>query len=176
MDDPKPWLTLARVPGLHAGRLAHATSDPLAWLEDSRTALAQQGFREAAIGALHDPDPRGLERDEAWLAGPGRSLVAWGSADYPPLLAAIPDAPLVLFVATSVPIVVSRSPAPIAPIPVAAASVAVPLVVRLAVSANVMSVIAPPVAVTLMALEVVVISPSATFVAASSVTFPLPVE
>ncbi|MDQ1346327.1 MAG: processing protein, partial [Pseudomonadota bacterium] len=99
MDDPQPWLTLARVPGLHAGRLAGAAENPLAWLADSRTALARQGFSEAAITALHNPDPRGLDRDEAWLAGPGRSLVTWGSADYPPLLAAIPDAPLVLFVA-----------------------------------------------------------------------------
>jgi len=98
MDDPKPWLTLARVPGLHAGRLAGAAANPLAWLEDSRGRLAQQGFSEAAITALHNPDPRGLDRDEAWLAGPGRSLVTWGSASYPPLLAAIPDAPLVLFV------------------------------------------------------------------------------
>ena len=98
MDDPKPWLTLARVPGLHAGRLAGATATPLAWLADSRSRLAQQGFSEAAIAALLNPDPRGLDRDEAWLAGPGRSLVTWGSTSYPTLLAAIPDAPLVLFV------------------------------------------------------------------------------
>jgi len=98
MDDPKPWLTLARVPGLHAGRLANTEANPLAWLEDSRSRLAQQGFSEAAVTALQNPDPRGLGRDETWLAGPGRSLVTWGSASYPPLLAAIPDAPLVLFV------------------------------------------------------------------------------
>ena len=98
MDDPKPWLTLARVPGLHAGRLTDAAGSPLAWLADSRSRLAQQGFGEAAITALHNPDPRGLDRDEKWLAGRCRSLVTWGSASYPLLLAAIPDAPLVLFV------------------------------------------------------------------------------
>jgi len=42
--------------------------------------------------------PRGLDRDEKWLAGRCRSLVTWGSASYPLLLAAIPDAPLALFV------------------------------------------------------------------------------
>ena len=102
MDDPEPWLTLARVPGLHAGRLAGAAANPLAWFEDSRSALTQHGFSEAAITALRKPDPHDLGRDEAWLAGPGRSLVTWGSPSYPPLLAAIPDAPLVLFVEGSV--------------------------------------------------------------------------
>jgi DNA processing protein len=101
MDDPKPWLTLARVPGLHAGHLAGTGQDPLEWLEESDGALAQQGFGAAAISALRHPDPLALDRDEAWLAEPGHSLVTWGSADYPPLLAAIPDAPLVLFVAGS---------------------------------------------------------------------------
>ena len=98
MNDPKPWLTLARVPGLHAGHLAGAGRDPLACLEESDGALAQQGFGAAAISALRHPDPRALDSDEAWLAEPDHSLVTWGSADYPPLLAAIPDAPLVLFV------------------------------------------------------------------------------
>ena len=52
--------------------------------------------------------------------------------------------PLVVFVATSVPIVVSMSEAPPAePIPCAAYSVAVPVVVRFAPSAAVLSVIAP---------------------------------
>ena len=69
MDDPKPWLTLARVPGLHAGRLAGATANPLAWLDDSRAALAQQGFSKAVITALHNPDPRGLDRDETSIGG-----------------------------------------------------------------------------------------------------------
>ena len=102
MNDPRPWLTLARAPGLHAGHLAGAGQDPLAWLDESAGALAQQGLGENAISALRRPDPQALDRDEAWLAGPGRSLVAWGSAEYPPLLAAIPGAPLVLFVEGSV--------------------------------------------------------------------------
>ena len=97
MDDPRPWLTLAHVPGLHAGHLG-PVADPLALAAESRNGLASLGFGDAAIAALRHPDPVALARDEAWLAGPNRRLVAWGSADYPPLLAAIADAPLVLFV------------------------------------------------------------------------------
>jgi DNA processing protein len=97
MDDLKPWLTLARVPGLHAGHLG-PVSDPLALITESPGAPSRLGFGDAAIAALRRPDAEGLARDEAWLAGPGRRLLGWGSTDYPPLLAAIPDAPLVLFV------------------------------------------------------------------------------
>jgi DNA processing protein len=97
MDDPRPWLTLARVPGLHAGHLGPVT-DPLALAVESRSGLVNLGFGDPAIAALRHPDPDALARDEAWLAGGNRRLVAWGSPDYPPLLAAIADAPLVLFV------------------------------------------------------------------------------
>ena len=51
--------------------------------------------------------------------------------------------PLVLFVATKVPIVVSMSAAPATPMPCPAERVAVPVVIRLDVSAAVLSVIAP---------------------------------
>ena len=75
-----------------------------------------------------------------------------------------------MLVATRVPRVVSISAVPVAPMPVLATSVAVPDEVMFAVSALVMSVIAPAVAVTLMALLVVVISPSVTLVAANRST------
>jgi DNA processing protein len=97
MDDPRPWLTLARAPGIHAGRLA-GVSDPRALVEDSRAALAGLGLEAGTVEALRNPDAAALARDEAWLAGPNRRLVTWGAAGYPPLLAAIPDPPLVLFV------------------------------------------------------------------------------
>jgi DNA processing protein len=97
MRDPQAWLTLARVPGLHSGRLG-PVGDPLALVRESRGALAALGFGPAAIDALHDPSAGPLARDEAWLAAPRRRLVTWGAADYPPLLASIADAPLVLFV------------------------------------------------------------------------------
>jgi DNA processing protein len=98
MDDPRPWLTLARVPGLHARRPGDGPPDPRALLAESRAALAGLGLEPAAVEALRRPDAAALARDEAWLAGPSCRLVTWGSADYPPLLATIPDPPLVLFV------------------------------------------------------------------------------
>jgi DNA processing protein len=120
MNDARTWLTLARVPGLHAGRLA-VGHDPGGLTSESRAALSALGFPEVAIAALRNPDPEGLARDERWLAGPNRRLVTWGAADYPPLLAAIADPPLVLFVegdagALSLPqlaIVGSRNPTPL---------------------------------------------------------------
>lgn len=97
MDDPKPWLVLARVPGLHAGRL-DADGEPLALVHESRPALVARGCSEAQIDALRDPDAAAIAADERWLAGTDRRLVTWGAPDYPPLLASIPDPPLVLFV------------------------------------------------------------------------------
>jgi len=101
MEDPLPWLTLARVPGLHAGRLRSALH-PLALARESPASLRALELSEPTIAALHAPDREALALDERWLAGPGRSLVAWGQPDYPPQLAQIPDAPLVLFVEGSV--------------------------------------------------------------------------
>ena len=101
MDDPKPWLVLARALSLHAGSLSRpdgAVLEPLALLRESPAALAALGVGRAAIEALRNPPADGLTKDERWLSGAGRRLVKWGSPDYPPLLAAVADAPLVLFV------------------------------------------------------------------------------
>jgi DNA processing protein len=101
MDDPKPWLALARAPRLHAGHLARRgdyAGAPAELLQATRAELAALGLGAKTVAALVDPDPHGLAADERWLAGAGRRLVTWGSPDYPPLLAGIADAPLVLFV------------------------------------------------------------------------------
>jgi DNA processing protein len=101
MDDPNAWLILARAPSLHAGHLARAGAGPLApaeLLRESRAALAALGLGAQTIAAIKQPDPAGIAADQRWLAGARRHLVAWGSPDYPPLLASIPDAPLVLYV------------------------------------------------------------------------------
>ena len=88
-----------------------------------------------------------------------------------PLLSSTTMLPLVALVATRVPTVVLMSATPPAePMPVAAARVAVPPLVMFAVSAAVMSLIAPAVAVTLTALLVVVIWPSTTLPAARTST------
>ncbi len=83
----------------------------------------------------------------------------------------VPPAPVL--VALSVPMSVLMSLAE--PIPASATNVAVPEVVRLAVSAAVVSEMAPAVAVTLIALLVVLIWPSTTLVPAARFTLPLPV-
>ncbi|MCJ7451671.1 MAG: DNA-processing protein DprA [Steroidobacteraceae bacterium] len=124
MDDPKPWLALARTPRLHAGilrRTARDDIDPRSLPRESPAALAALGLGNGAVKALRNPSVEGIATDERWLAGPGRQLVTWGSPSYPALLAEIADAPLVLFVegdcaALSLPqfaIVGSRNPTPI---------------------------------------------------------------
>jgi len=124
MDDPKSWLTLARAPSLHAGHPALKNSgalQPTGLLRESRTSLAALGLSEATIEALKNPDPQAVASDEHWLGGERHHLVTWGSVDYPPLLASIPDPPLALFVegaaaALSLPqlaMVGSRNPTPL---------------------------------------------------------------
>jgi DNA processing protein len=124
MDDMKAWLALARTPGLHAGQLGDwlaAGAAPTTLARESRPALAALGLGEPAIEALRRPDEPALDRDAQWLAGAQRSLIPWGSAAYPPLLASIPDPPLVLFVEgdpavlglPQLAVVGSRSPTPI---------------------------------------------------------------
>ena len=100
MDDVIPWLTLARAPALHAGQLAD-------WFAQRRTppdllgdaaACTALGLGAGTVRSLFHPDRAAIEHDRRWLgAAPGRRLVTWGTQDYPPLLAQIPDAPLVLF-------------------------------------------------------------------------------
>jgi DNA processing protein len=59
--------------------------------------LAEQVAADV-LAKLAAPDEATLERWRAWLARPGRALVTMGSADYPPRLAEIRDAPLALWV------------------------------------------------------------------------------
>lgn len=102
MGDLEAWLALARVPGLHAGTLAAwlaMGTTPPDLLRQSRPTLKALGLSEAAVAALLRPDAAAIARDCAWLAGAGRGLVTWGGPEYPPLLAAIADPPLALFVA-----------------------------------------------------------------------------
>jgi DNA processing protein len=101
MDDTQAWLILARAPGLHAGQLADwlsAGATPPMLARESRTALASLGLSDTTIQSLLRPDGAALARDAEWLERPQRTLVTWGSPSYPPLLASIPDPPLVLFV------------------------------------------------------------------------------
>ena len=117
------WLTLLQ---------AAQQVSPLPWLEalkrcgspegvlsSSRPLLRDSGISDDAIAKLKTPDPALLERWRAWLAGPHRTLMTFGSAGYPPRLAQLPDAPLALWIegselellsAPQLAIVGSRSP------------------------------------------------------------------
>jgi DNA processing protein len=103
MDEREQWLALAHVPGLHAGQLADwlARGQPATGLlRLSPASLGALGLGPAAVAALRSPDIAGVAADLAWLEGaPQRSLLTWGAPGYPPLLAGIADAPLVLYVA-----------------------------------------------------------------------------
>ena len=124
MNDPQRWLALAHAPGLHAGQLQHWLAQgrsPCELPQQSAATLGALGLGRATIAALSRPDFAAIDVDLAWLAGDAqRTLVRWGSPDYPPLLARIPDPPLVLYVegavdALSLPqlaIVGSRNPTP----------------------------------------------------------------
>lgn len=62
-------------------------------------ALLERGVPEEDVARLRSPDAALLERWRAWLDAPHRALVALGSEQYPPRLAALGhDAPLALWV------------------------------------------------------------------------------
>jgi DNA processing protein len=60
--------------------------------------LRAAGVSAEAIARLESPDRALIERYRAWLAGARRTLITFGSSNYPPRLAQIPDAPLALWV------------------------------------------------------------------------------
>jgi DNA processing protein len=102
MEDAKAWLTLARAPALHAGRLTEFLArghSPLALLEQSAATLAALGLGAGTTDALLRPDVEAIAADLRWLeAAPDRTLVVRDDPRYPARLAQIPDAPLVLYV------------------------------------------------------------------------------
>jgi DNA processing protein len=61
-------------------------------------ALLEHGVSPDAVERLERPDERTLDRWRAWLAGPHRALVTFGSTAYPQRLAQLADAPLALWV------------------------------------------------------------------------------
>src|SRR5215510_14446199 len=101
MDELEPWLILARAPGIHAAifhRLTTELGAPERICAASRVELLQVGLNEAQADAVSAPDRERLRDDRKWLAQPRNSLVTLGSADYPPLLAELADAPIALYV------------------------------------------------------------------------------
>jgi DNA processing protein len=60
--------------------------------------LRECGVANDSIAKLGAPDRALLERCRTWLAGAHRALITFGSTNYPPRLAQLPDAPLALWV------------------------------------------------------------------------------
>jgi len=60
--------------------------------------LAQHDVGAEALARLASPDAATIERWRAWLSRPDRSLITFGSRDYPARLAELRDAPLALWV------------------------------------------------------------------------------
>jgi DNA processing protein len=101
MDLLERWLICARAPGLLARHLqasATALGEPLALTTAGGRALAPLGLPEAAARWLAAPDPERIDSDRRWLERSGARLVGCTDASFPPLLAAIEDAPACLFV------------------------------------------------------------------------------
>ncbi|MGN2243429.1 DNA-processing protein DprA [Frateuria sp. GZRR33] len=100
-DALRAWLILLRTPGLGLAslreQLAAAAGDVVAVLAGLRRSPARLG--SAASAWLACPDEARLAAEMAWLARPGHRLLCCTDADFPPLLAHIPQPPAALFVA-----------------------------------------------------------------------------
>jgi DNA processing protein len=86
LDSLSSWLTLTRVPGLHAGRL--------------RQLLDQFGSAEAIVAAApaRRDHAAAIDAELRWLEHDAHHFIPFGDANYPPLLAELSDAPIGLYV------------------------------------------------------------------------------
>ena len=102
MEDLKSWLALAHAPGLHAGQiaefLAQGHAPPNCLRRRRQRALRSELAKRRSPRCIARIRHASTRTSRGSRAGRNGSLVAWGSPDYPPLLALIPDAPLVLYV------------------------------------------------------------------------------
>src|SRR5688572_15948732 len=104
MDELSAWLTLLRVPGLHAGDLqpllerASSVASLASVASASPATLRAMGAPKALIDYMQAPHDGLLSADLKWLEAPNHHIVTWGSPQYPALLAQLDDAPLGLYV------------------------------------------------------------------------------
>lgn len=121
-DDLEDWLLLLQAPGIGAAQartLAQGFGGPGAALRAGPHELARCGVGEAARRALRRADGGDVRRAVQWVRGAStRRALTLSSPHYPALLAALDDAPPVLFVdgdasvlgAPQVAVVGSRNP------------------------------------------------------------------
>lgn len=101
MDELNAWLTLMRVPGLHAGtlrQLLERQPSVTSLVRASPATLRAIGASAGMIDWLRSPHPELLAQDLRWLDHPAHHFLPLASPKYPTLLADLPDAPLGLFV------------------------------------------------------------------------------
>ncbi len=118
-DDRDALLRLIAAGGPAAPRrtLLEAHRSPRAALDAGTRAWRTAGLDDKQVRAL-EASPSGDARAHDWLAQPGQHLLGWHDPDYPPLLRAVQNPPLALFVAgdpallwhPAVAVVGSRSP------------------------------------------------------------------
>jgi len=96
----RAWLVLARayvrVPELVRLQARFGSIDEIAAAPAS--ALRETGLAEEKCAAISTPDPGPIDAALAWLEDESHHVVAWGEADYPPMLTEIPGPPLLLYV------------------------------------------------------------------------------
>jgi len=122
MDELTCWLALARAPASNRVKieLLRRFSGVEALFARPADVAAEPGVPESLAAYFRRPDHRRLATDRAWLKSSNCRLLHAGHAAYPPMLAAIEDAPVVLFVrggvdflsAPQVAVVGSRNPSP----------------------------------------------------------------
>lgn len=98
----RAWLELAMAPGIDASRalaLVERLGSASACLEAPRAQLAESGVPPRAIAGWPPRHPARVAASLAWLARPGHALLTPADPGYPASVRAIPDAPVVLFVA-----------------------------------------------------------------------------
>ncbi|HFQ13170.1 MAG TPA: DNA-protecting protein DprA [Gammaproteobacteria bacterium] len=99
-DRLEAWLALNRAPGLgpvSIQRLLEHYPSPVEILAAPAAELAACGLSERQIAGLAEPDRAGVETDLRWLEQAQARIRVIGDADYPALLAEIPDPPPVLY-------------------------------------------------------------------------------
>jgi len=103
-DAQRAWLVLAharlRIPDLE--RLLERFGDVESAVAAPSAALAECGLSDDKRHLVGTPDRRAIDRALAWLDHDDHHIVTWSAESYPPLLAEIPGAPLLLYVNGSV--------------------------------------------------------------------------
>lgn len=100
-DDLCFWLALHRTPSIGSQRFSALLArfgTPRAVFEAEPADWRAAGLPDRTIPYLQEPDWKAVAADLAWLSGGGRHCLTRAHPLYPPLLAEIPDPPVLLFI------------------------------------------------------------------------------